>query len=271
MRPLRLLLHSYKRARTMLIAMCVLLAGFQLILIVVAGSLFRSKAFNAIGSMVPAFAREMMGPAAAGMMSFGGLVCLGYFHIAIMASFLALEIALATTPAAEVEKGFIDLILARPLARHWVITRTVLLVVTSTALLIGVMLLGTWVGLRTLAPPDAPWPRPRLILSLAANLALLILAWSGIAMALGAAARRRGVAGGIAGFLALAMFLLDYVSRIWSKASSLGWWSPFRYFSPFDLLMGGRLSLKNIVILSSIAVAGFAVAYVLFARRDITH
>jgi ABC-2 type transport system permease protein len=133
------------------------------------------------------------------------------------------------------------------------------------------MMAGTWIGLATLAPPDADWPSAKLIASLGLNLGMLSLSWGGIAMALGAASRRRRVAGGVAGLLALTTYLLDYTARLWKPAESVAWLSPFRYYVPFDLVMGNPLPLRNLVVLASIAVTGFAAAYILFSRRDISH
>jgi ABC-2 type transport system permease protein len=130
---------------------------------------------------------------------------------------------------------------------------------------------GTWIGLNTLAPKDVRWPSTNLVLSLAINLGLLMLCWSGVAMAIGSASRRRSVAGGVAGLLALATFLLDYIARAWQPAEAIAWLSPFRYFNPFLLLDGDPLPAKNIVVLAAIAVAGFAASYVIFSRRDISH
>jgi ABC-type transport system involved in multi-copper enzyme maturation permease subunit len=58
---------------------------------------------------------------------------------------------------------------------------------------------------------------------------------------------------------------------LWQPAQSVAWLSPFRYYNPFDLITGNPLPLKNVVVLGAIAAAGFAAAYVLFARRDISH
>jgi ABC-2 type transport system permease protein len=71
--------------------------------------------------------------------------------------------------------------------------------------------------------------------------------------------------------LALTTFLLDYVARAWKPAESAGWLSPFRYFTPFDLLMGTPLQVKNLLVLAGIGAAGFVLAYVFFSRRDISH
>jgi ABC-2 type transport system permease protein len=266
-----LLGHSLKRVRVIVIATGALLTIFQMFVILIANSIQSSNTFQEMGAMIPGFARDMLGPAMAGFLSFKGFVCLDYYHMVVMSALIALAIAVATMPTSEIEIGFIDLILARPVARHLVITRSILVCVLIISAILGLMMAGTWVGLETLASRDAEWPSRTLIFSLAGNLGMLMLSWSGIAMAIGTASRRRGVAGAIAGLLALAAFLLDYVARAWKPAESAGWLSPFRYYAPFDLLMGTPLAAKNLFVLAAIAIAGFALAYVFFSRRDISH
>jgi ABC-2 type transport system permease protein len=247
-----------------------LLALFQAFLILVARSLHRSNAFGQIGSLMPPFMRNLLGPAFASFLSFDGIVCVGYFHPVVMGSLVALSIALSTTPASEIETGFMDLILSRPLARHWIITRSIVVTTVCTFALLVLMMTGTWAGLSALAPNDVAWPARGLILSLAVNLGLLMLCWGGVAMAIGSASRRRSVAGALAGLIALATFLLDYVARAWPPAESVAWLSPFRYYSPFDLLMGRALAPSSVAVLAGVAVAGFGLAYLLFSRRDIS-
>jgi ABC-2 type transport system permease protein len=264
-----LLRHSLKRVRTLVLVMGVLLGGFQLILILVAGSIQRSNSFDQVGSLIPEFMRNLMGPSFVGLMSFGGIVCVGYFHIAVMGSLIGLTIALATEPASEIETLFMDLILSRPLARHRVITRSVALLIMCAVFVLVMMMLGTWSGLYFLAPGDAAWPTSALIRSLALNLGMLMLSWGGVALAITSRARRRGVAGSFAGLLALTTYLLDYVARVWEPAERIAWLSPFRYYNPLDMIMGREVSAHNLLVLAGIAVFGFALSYVLFSRRDI--
>jgi ABC-2 type transport system permease protein len=266
---LLLLLLSLKRARTLLIATGLLLAAFQVLLVLIASSIHPTK-FDDLAALLPPFVRAILGPAVASVMSFSGIVCLGYFDLAIVVALLALVIALATVPASEVETGFADLILARPLRRHWIITRTIVLVLLSTLMMLALMLAGTWIGLATIAPANAEWPPPRMLGSLALNLGLLMLCWSGIAMAFGAGCRR-SVASATTGLLALAALLLDLTGRLWPAAERFAWLSPFRYFIPFDLVMGSELPVENIIVLCAIALSGFTIAYLLFSQRDISH
>jgi ABC-type transport system involved in multi-copper enzyme maturation permease subunit len=98
-----------------------------------------------------------------------------------------------------------------------------------------------------------------------------MLCWAAIAMAIACACRPRGSAGAIAGLLALTAYLTDYVGRAWKPAESIAWLSPFRYYTPFELVTGSALSVRSLSILGGIAAAAFALAYLLYSRRDISH
>lgn len=263
--------YSLKRVRILVSITGFLLAALQVVLIFVAGSIQSTGGFEQLGALLPPFARELLGPSVASFMSFSGIVCLGYFQFAVMAALIGVAITLATTPASEVESGFMDLILARPLARHWIISRTIMLTTLVLVFLLALMVGGTWAGLQLFAPKGVRWPSGQLITSLAANLGMLALCWGGVAMAFGAASSRRSIAGGSAGLLALTAFLLDYVGRLWQPAQSVAWLSPFRYYNPFELIMGNPLPPRNLGVLGAIAAAGFMSAYVEFSRRDISH
>ena len=261
--------HSLKRVRTLVLVMGIVLAGFQVLLTLVAGSLESSNAFGQIQALVPDFVRQLMGPSFVGLMSFSGIVSIGYFHLAVIGSLVGLIIALATEPASEIETRFMDLILSRPLARSLVITRSIIVIAICTTFVLAMMAVGTWAGLNWFAPEGAEWPAPNLIRSMAINLGALMLCWGGVALAISSVSRRRSVAGALTGLLALATFLLDYVARAWQPAESVAWLSPFRYYAPMDLVMGFEVSAYNLWVLVAIAIAGFAIAYIMFSRRDI--
>ncbi len=265
-----LLWHSIKRVRALLLSAVVLLLALQIVMVMVAGSVHKSNTFASMNAVIPPFVRQMIGPSIAGLMSFSGLVCLGYFDVGVIASLVALAISLGTTPIGEIESGFMDLVLSRPIARHWVITRALVLVVFAIVALLAVMVFGTWFGLEFFAPPKSVWPTAKLVLSLAGNFALLLLCWGAISMAIGCASRRRSVGSAIAGLLAILTFFLDYVARLWKVAEPFGWLSPFRYFSPFEILMGTPVPGRNWIVLAGLAFAGFTASYILFSRRDIS-
>src|SRR5207247_10396567 len=81
-----LLAHSLRRVRTLVIVMGLLLAAFQVLLTLVAGSIQRSGSFAQVAALAPPFVRQLMGASFLGMRSFAGIICFGYFHPIVVAS-----------------------------------------------------------------------------------------------------------------------------------------------------------------------------------------
>lgn len=266
---LTLLRHSFGRLCGLVVAMAAVLTLFQVLLIRVAKGLQESAGFGGLSAFVPTFMRQMAGEALVTFMSFPGIVCLGYFHPMIIAALCGLLIAAATEPAGEIETRFLDAVLVRPVPRRAIITRSVALLLLLPALILLAMIAGTAAGLHWLAPPGVPLPGTRLIASLAVNLWALLVSVGGWALAVAAASRRRSVAGSIAGVATLFLFLLDYLARAWKPADTIAWLSPFHYYRAMELLMGRPLAPSHIAVLLGTGAAGIAVAYLVFARRDL--
>jgi ABC-2 type transport system permease protein len=264
----RLFALALRRARMLLAATGLLLGAFQVLMVFIASGI-KPAVMDHIAELLPPVVQKILGPAVASVTSFNGIVCIGYFDLVIVIALIALVTSLGTLPASEIETGVADLILARPLPRHWIITRTIALVVFAIALMLALMLAGTWIGLVTFASQIETWPSVYTVVSLALNLGLLSLCWGGIATAFGAACRR-SVAAAATGLLALFMLLLDLVRSIWSPAEHVAWLSPFHYFIPFDVIMGRSLPAENLLVLWAIAMTGFIIAYFLFSQRDIS-
>ena len=264
-----LTVHSLKRVRVVVAAIAAVLVGFQFLLTQVAVVLDRNQAFGALTSIVPDFIREVAGPSMLAFMSFSGIVALGYFHPIVLASLLGLTIAIATEPAGEIEARFDDLTLTRPVPRGAVIARTVIVMATVLSGILVLMTLGSWTGLTCCTPATAPRPSTALLRSLALTLGAIVWCWGGLALAAAAAVRRRALAAGLAGVAALAMYLLDYLGRVWDPLSRISPASPFHYFEPMTLITGAPLNVAHIALLVGIGVAGAIAAHVVFARRDL--
>jgi ABC-type transport system involved in multi-copper enzyme maturation permease subunit len=258
--------HSLRRRRGLLAATALLLIAFQLFMILAARELENSGGFRQIAALMPQFMGQWTNMMAA---SFQGFVLFGYMHPLVQLFLVAMAIAVGTEPAAEIESKFIDLLMARPLPRHVPVTRTLVVLVLATFGAILGMLLATWGGLRLLAPPTARAPQPRVVLSLASNLALLVLAWGGVALAMASFAKRRSTAAAACGFLAFAAFVLDYVGRFWDAARPIARVSPFHYFNPFALIGGQPLKVWDLVTLAAIFGVAAAIAGVAYGRRDL--
>ena len=265
----RLFRLSLKRIRLLLGATGLLLAALQAFRVLIAASIYKAGQFEEITALLPPFVRAIFGPSLASIMTFNGIVCGVYFDTGFIIALLAVAIAVATMPASEIETGFADLILARPMPRHWLITRTIALVAFSTLLMLLMIVAGTWAGLALFAPPEVPWPTARETATLVLSLGMLVAAWSGVAMAFGAACRR-GAASTITALLAFAGLLLDWAHRLWPALDCVAWLSPFSYFQPYELVAGDPLRPENLLILWAIATSGCIVAYLVISQRDIS-
>jgi ABC-2 type transport system permease protein len=253
----------------LLTATFALLAAFQCLTSFMAATFQEMKYFDRLAALVPDFIRQVLGSSFLPVLSFTGIVVLGYFHIAVLTFLVGLAIAMATEPASDVEHRFTDLLLARPVPRWLPIVRSAVLVVLVAVAATASMAAGTWVGLSLFAPPGAPWPRPRLILALSLGLAALVTCWGGIALAVGAAARRRVVAGAATGLAALAFFLLDVVARVREPVRGVARLSPFHYFSPIRTLIGQAVPWADVSALLAFGAGGLIVALLIYSRRDL--
>ena len=260
---------SLKRARLLLGATGVLLALVQMLRVRIAEKIYDAGQFDQLNSVLSTYLREIIGSALGSIMTFSGIVCGVYFDTGFILALLALAIALSTLPASEMETGFADLILARPVPRHWIITRTIALVLFAIVLMLGMIMVGTLAGLEIFAPPDAPWPTVRQTGALALTLGTLLACWSGVAMAFGAA-YRRGVASTITSLVAFTALILDWARRAWPPLEWIAWLSPFRYFSPYELVAGKPLQVENLLVLWAIAATGYILAYFIISQRDIS-
>jgi ABC-2 type transport system permease protein len=261
--------HSLGRMKTALAVMAGSLALFQVLLAMAAAELQRQGTFEQLASLVPAFVRELFGTALLSMMSFSGIMALGYYHVAIVAVLVGLVVAVATEPAAEMEAGFADLVLAQAVPREAVVARSAVMLAVCPALVIAAMSAGTFVGLWLAGPAAGSAPPPRLVWKLAAGLWAVLACWGGVSLVIGAASRRRAVAAGVAGGAAAALMLVDYLSRVWKPIRPVARLSPFHYYNPLDFVMGKPLPAGDIGILLGTAAAAIALAFVTFRRRDI--
>lgn len=264
-----LVAHSLRRARPLVIVVAVVLAGFQWLMTLAAAALQSMDAFSQILGFLPPAFRVLAGSALVPLMSFAGMVTVGYFHLIVLAGLIALVVGIGTEVAGELELRLVDLLLSRPLARSWLVGRTVIVLVVATLVVLAAMALGTWTGLLLFAPDGVAWPRASLVASLIANLAAIMLVWGTIALAVATVSRRRVVAGSLVAVVALAAFLVDYLARLWEPMQTIAWLSPFRYVNQLDLLTGQPLPMRDLAILASIAAAATVAAFVAIERRDV--
>ncbi len=166
--------------------------------------------------------------------------------------------------AGEEEAGTLDLLLATPVRRREVLASKALTIAIAAAALAAVaaITIGLVGPVFDLSVPIAD------VLAACSMLALLGLAFGGIALAIGAATGRRSIANAVAAGIAVLAFIVNAVGP------TVDWLRPFRPLSPFrwyqdpGLLTGG-LHVRNVLVLAGIATVSYVVAWVSFERRDL--
>ena len=139
-----LVLRSLGRVKILSATLAVVLSGLQLAIIAAARSLAETSIFESLLQAVPAVFVQIMGPA---LTSFSGMVMFAYVDPLIVMLVVVFAIYLASEPAGEVESNLVDLVLARPLPRHVIVTRSFLVMAIGTAFMSGAMQATTWAGL----------------------------------------------------------------------------------------------------------------------------
>jgi ABC-2 type transport system permease protein len=261
-----LVMRSLGRVRILSASLALVLAALQLAIIAAAATYADGGSFERLAQVVPAFVVQTMGPA---LTSFHGMVLFAYFDPLIVMLLVQFAIYLATEPAGEVESNLVDLLLARPMSRHVIVSRTFLVMAFGTLLMSGAMQATTWAGLWWMAPSDAQWPAARTVVSLSVHMTLVAWCFGCIALAASGWARRRGAVVGAIGVVAIAAYLVEVLEPMWGPAREVAWVTPFHYYRAGRIIAGTAEDARNLAVLASAALAALLVAYWKYQRRDL--
>jgi len=202
-----------------------------------------------------------------GLTSFEGAVAFGYQHPFSLVGSIAMVVVAATLPAAEREKGYLELFLARPLPRSAYLLSVLLFVLLVATLLPLGLLLGTAVGLHVVdSPADVGWMD---YAPSAFALALLLLSIGSYTLLFATGARRRGVAVAQGVAFTLGFYWMDFMGDYWDALVYARKASPFFYFDPARASFGSGLSPTEATVLSSIVVGASLLAFFNFRRQDL--
>lgn len=268
MRVIALVQRSVAQSRLILLGAMAIFFVFQVLLIAHAAEIERSQAFGRVAELMPGFLQRGLGAQAMALATFKGSVAFGYFHPIIVCAVSLIAVYLATEPAHEVEAGLVDLVLARAVPRHRVITRSLLLAMGAAAGLTMLMVSGTYVGLRALAP-ELTGPSLRLLLLLALHLIAVAWCCASIGLLVAASVTRWTTAFTIGAAVVVVGYLIDFVAIGWPPARIIAWAFPFNYYPALLIIGGTAHTLRDLSILFGATAAFAAVAYWQFQRRDL--
>ena len=261
--------RSLSRSWKPLLAVCLILMALQIVLVLNASAQWQAQTFSRMAEMVPAFLRRALGDLTLVMLSFQGVVCIGFFHPVFVLLVSLLGVYFGSEPAHDVETGYVDLLLARPLRRQWLVTRSLALVLASASVPPAVMALTMAAALALFAPAGAPWPPAIAVMKMAVSLTAVASAIGTLSLLVASRARRRGTAIAVGGITAMACYPLTLLEPTWRPLRAIGWLSPFHYFHPLEVLAGRQEPWTDLLVLGLAAAVLTALAYRQFARRDL--
>src|SRR6476620_4460104 len=186
--------RSCARHRALIVALAGLLSAFQVLDIVVAYNLQQNAAYSQFAAMVPAFIQEAMGGALVG--TFLGAVAVGFVHPLVMLSLSCAAIYLASEPAGEVEDGLVDLVVARPVPRYLIVSRSTIVYIVATAAITLAMFVTSRVAVAWLSPATAAALPAARLAWVAANLLAIVWCFGAAALAVASHVRQRMRAAG---------------------------------------------------------------------------
>jgi ABC-2 type transport system permease protein len=192
-----------------------------------------------------------------------------YVHPVVLALVWAHAVTLCTRfPAAEIDRGTIDVLLSLPASR-----RAVYFCETIVWLVAGVFVLGMGLAGHLIAAPQMPDElRPELprIMMVLANLYCVYLAVGGIAFLVSALSDHRGRAVAVVFAILLASFLLNFIANFWAPAKQVAFLGILEYYRPAQILQHGEFPLRDVIALLGVGLATWLAGGEILARRSIT-
>ncbi len=174
-------------------------------------------------------------------------------------------IFLATRVAVDTDRGFIELPLSTRLPRLRYLTATIAGQIVGLAALAAMTIASIWF-VDLLIEPDFPIER----LALGGVHALAMgLAFAGVTTCLAVVFLDRGRAGGLAAAILILMYLANVVAQLTTDMSWLANLSAFHYFDLKPLIDEGTYPVADSALFMAFAIGGWALALVLFRRRDL--
>lgn len=253
-----------------LVALLLGIALFEFVQPLVIASFGGAQGLDAIMDRIPpalqAFTRTR--PEFLALSGLAGYLSLGFSHpLYIVLAGAAVVGFAARSLAGEMDRGIIQIPLARPISRQAVYLSRVLGVGIICVLLALVGPLGLVAGL-LYSQPEGNFVYAHLG-ALALNCLTLFWAVGALTLCVSAAAHTAGrVVGWAIGVLVLSYFV-DYFAGVWAPLRSIAFLSLFEYFEPTEALVSGRASASNVLTLTAVGTIAAIGGLVVFTQRDL--
>ena len=196
------------------------------------------------------------------------LLVVVWSHPIILATVWGFAIALGTrVPAAEIERGTIDVLLGWPVSRRTIYLSEMIVCVVAGFLLLGSGFLGFVISSSTL-PSDLKPNFGNAALTLV-NLFAVHVAVGGTVQCISAACDRRGTAMGMSIAFVLGSFLVQFLSTLWPPAERVVFASFAHYYQPAQVMLSGTLPVENVLVLLGFGIVLWVIGGAVWSRRSV--
>lgn len=255
-----------------LVALLLGIALFEFVQPVVIASFGGAAGLDAIMERIPpalqAFTRTR--PELLALSGLEGYLALGFtYPLYLVLSATAVVGFAARSLAGEMDRGTIQIPLARSVSRYAVYSARALGMVIISLLLAVMGPLGMIAGLFYAQPQGQEGFAYPHLLAVALNSLALFWAIGGLSLWGSAAASTAGrIIGWGIGLLVVSYFV-DYFAGIWRPLRSIEFLSLYNYYTPTEALVSGHTSTTNLSTLTAVGAIAIAAGLVTFVRRDL--
>ena len=241
-----------------------LLAALGMVLVIVmVGALFPTVG-DSIGKLdLPEGLSTLLGGADYGTITGWMRSEIGAVYGPLLVAYTGISVATGST-AGEEEAGILALTLAHPIDR----SRLVLAKAAAVLATVGLVALGTFLGLVVGVAVGGGGIALVNIAALALHLAFLGWAVGALALALAVSTGRRGFAAGVAAAIAVLGFLVNGFAPLVDALDWLKFLSLFYYYEGHDPIANG-VDGADLAVLAAVAISLTAVAAVACRHRDL--
>lgn len=258
-------------SRGQLLASCLLLILFGWFFVWLQ-SLFKVGAIAGLLSFLPDFVRQLLGVPLEQLVTPLGRLSFLYVHLVSILVCFGWAVARGSAAVSGgISRGTYELILTLPIRRISVLLALAVVTAGGAVLLAAALWLGNCLGIATVELEGEV--RAVAFLPGAVNLACMTFCFSGITALFSSFDRDRWRTMWLASGFFVLSFILDMVATLWPPGAWLGYLSFLSAYDPQKIILAGpdvlRMSLRHNAALLSVGLAAYALAGVVFSRRDI--
>ncbi len=259
-------------ARGQLLVSCLLLLLFGWFFVWFQ-SLFKMGAIASFLTLLPDFVQDLVGVPLEQFVTPRGRISILYLHLITLLICYGWAIARGSSAVSGgISAGTYELLLTLPIRRYTIVTAVGTVASLGAALLALSTWLGNCLGVATVELDGGPVAATDFLPG-AVNLFFMTFCFAGITTLFSAFDRNRWRTMCLAGGFLVVSILLDMVASMWKPGAWLGYLSFLTAFDPPGLILESEqpwvASLRLNSILLGIGLTGYALAGLVFSRRDI--